>query len=90
MVTAAGNDRLLDWDTNTQHLMNDRHSVIVGGVEYSGNVAMESNPGASILVSAFYRNVATIDRVGGVGYNNAGDTAYFNGTSAATPRRYDG
>jgi Ca2+-binding RTX toxin-like protein len=97
VVTAAGNSRDLGWDTNSQPLLNERHSVVVAGVEENGFVAKLSNPGASVLVSAFNSDIPTIDRTGTIGYNNLDGSGkridgsddnytHFGGTSAAAPQ----
>src|SRR5262245_25298914 len=88
IVTAAANDRAAGWDTNASNLLNDRFSVVVGGVQQDGTVSAISNPGANLLVSAFGVNIQTTDRTGTAGYNDqatGADYTSFGGTSAAAP-----
>lgn len=97
IVTAAGNHRsrdpnsnaphLMGWDTNASEFLNDRHSITVAGISRGteGTVDWHSNTGAGLLVSAFFDDIMTTDRIGQPGYGN-GDFAPFNGTSAASPQ----
>jgi Subtilase family len=91
IVTAAGNHRALNWDTNASNLLNDRFSIVVASVESDGSVKGNSNPGANLLVSAFGSNIQTTDRTDTAGYNpqttaNGGAYTDFNDTSAAAPQ----
>ncbi len=90
VVQAAGNDGAGadgHWDANMRSQTNLRQNITVAAVEGNGHVANFSNPGASLLVSAFGTSdhVNTTDRTGAAGYS-MGDTTGFNGTSAATPQ----
>ncbi|MCP4124884.1 MAG: S8 family serine peptidase, partial [Bacteroidetes bacterium] len=77
-VFSAGNYRGED-TTNAEEAHVSRHSIVVAAVGVDGNVMDFSNPGASLLVSAFGdKSIATTDL-------NSGYREDFNATSAATP-----
>jgi Ca2+-binding RTX toxin-like protein/subtilisin family serine protease len=90
IVFAAGNSRAQGDNTNYHNFQNSRFVTTVAALTRNGYVTSYSTPGASILVSAFGSepaSIVTTDRRGSAGYNN-GYWDYntgFNGTSAAAP-----
>ena len=87
IVFAAGNNRAMGDNTNYHNFQNSPYVITVGAVNENGIVSSYSNPGASILVSAFGSSgtIVTTDRQVG-GYDNLSDYVNtFDGTSAAAP-----
>lgn len=86
---AAGNYRQNGLTTETNGLTEDRHAVIVGGIDDHGMVTYYSNAGASLLIvaptSGNTTGITTDDITGSKGYSSGDYTTGFGGTSAATP-----
>ena len=75
-------------NTNYHNFQNSRFVTTVAAINNNGLVSYYSNPGASILVSAFGSapsSIVTTDRTGNAGYNSGDYTDSFAGTSAAAP-----
>lgn len=88
IVFAAGNHDAVGENTNYHNLQNSRFVTTVAAVKKDGYVTSYSTPGASILVSAFGSEPASIfttDRTGSAGSTSGDYSATFNGTSAAAP-----
>jgi subtilisin family serine protease len=96
-LVANGNDRLSGRDGNDSNFTNLPQTIAVGAIDNSGFVSFYSTPGANLLVgttSSGLSGIWTTDRTGADGYsdglNEVGNTdadytAFFGGTSAATP-----
>jgi subtilisin family serine protease len=95
-VFAGGNGREVGDNVNYDGYANNRHTIAVAAIDDQGVEASYSEPGASLLVSAFssstgHPGITTTDRTGTSGYNlmpsaSGGDyTDNFGGTSAAAP-----
>lgn len=88
IVFAAGNSFAEGDNTNYHNFQNSRFVTTVAAVDSDGYVTSYSTPGASILVSAFGSepaSIVTTDRTGTAGYDSGDYTDSFNGTSAAAP-----
>jgi subtilisin-like proprotein convertase family protein len=88
IVFAAGNRFAEGDNTNYHNFQNSRFVTTVAAVDSNGYVTSYSTPGASILVSAFGSepaSIVTTDRTGTAGYDSGDYTDSFNGTSAAAP-----
>lgn len=84
-VFSAGNSRSAGDNVNYHNFQNARETITVAATEADGSVAAFSTPGAAVLVGAYGVGLMTTDRLGGLGYNKAGDYTSFTGTSAAAP-----
>ena len=91
VVQSAGNSYQLGDDTNLHNLQNSRYIITVGATDISGNRALYSASGASVLVAApgggggdARSDIVTTDRSGADGYG-PGDTISLRGTSLAAP-----
>ncbi|NDD11129.1 MAG: hypothetical protein EB072_00440 [Betaproteobacteria bacterium] len=84
-VFSAGNGAGYGDSSNYHNFQNAREVIAVGAVGADGRPASFSSPGANVLVASYGINLITTDRVGGYGYNAAGDYTSFSGTSAAAP-----
>jgi Ca2+-binding RTX toxin-like protein/subtilisin-like proprotein convertase family protein len=84
-VFSAGNGAGMGDSSNYHNFQNAREVIAVGAVGADGRAASFSSPGANVLVGSYGINLITTDRVGGYGYNKAGDYTLFSGTSAAAP-----
>lgn len=94
---AAGNDRLVNMNTNYDPTDNMPFAIVVAASDQAGNITGYSTPGASVLISApgsQPSSMVTTDRLGELGYNTQPGEAGnytdipdrgFNGTSAAAP-----
>ncbi|NER38577.1 MAG: S8 family serine peptidase [Oscillatoria sp. SIO1A7] len=81
-VFAGGNDGLLGENVNYNSLASSRYSIAVAAIDANGEQASYSEPGASLLVSA-YSGSSTTDLTGEAGYSSGNYTDNFGGTSAA-------
>ncbi|MCA9196217.1 MAG: S8 family serine peptidase [Planctomycetales bacterium] len=74
-VWAAGNGGLVQDNVNLDGYANLRQTIAVGAVDHNGVKSFYSEPGASLLVTAYSSNdstgVVTTDRVGTLGFNTA-------------------
>ncbi len=95
-VFSAGNEGEQKGNVNYNALANSRYTIAVGAVDHNGVHSPYSNPGASLLVSAYANGddegLTTTDLIGNSGYNYSPlsvlDTDYtegFSGTSASAP-----
>ncbi|MCT7991018.1 SBBP repeat-containing protein [Laspinema olomoucense] len=94
MIFAAGNDGWDGGNTNYNPFANSRYVIPVAAIDYQGQQSWYSEPGASLLVSAYsssaYRDgtsvgITTTDLVGEQGYSDSNYTDRFGGTSSAAP-----
>lgn len=83
-VFAGGNDGLQLENVNYNSLASSRYSIAVAAIDSNGEQAWYSEPGASLLVSA-YSGFSTTDLTGEAGYSSGDYTDNFGGTSAAAP-----
>ncbi|MCC3500520.1 MAG: S8 family serine peptidase, partial [Microcoleus sp. PH2017_15_JOR_U_A] len=88
-VFGAGNDALDDGNVNYNGLANSRYAIAVGAIDNRGYKSPYSEPGASLLVSAYSSGngigITTPDLQGSRGYDEKDYTTGFGGTSAAAP-----
>jgi subtilisin-like proprotein convertase family protein len=84
LVFAAGNGRSYGDSVNHHNLENNQYAIAVAAIDATGNVELNSNPGAALLVSAPGAAVLTTDQTGASGYD-PGDTVVLTGTSFAAP-----
>lgn len=100
-VWAAGNGRRQSDNVNYDGYANSRYTIAVASVTPFGRQASYSEPGASILVSAFgdsnFTGITSVDLGGNEGYNSFGESIFgvnyadfdytndFGGTSASAP-----
>jgi len=94
MIFAAGNDGWDGGNVNYNPFANSRYVIPVAAIDYQGQQSWYSEPGASLLVSAYsssaYRDrtsvgITTTDLVGEQGYSDGNYTDRFGGTSSAAP-----
>ena len=100
ILWAAGNGGLLSDNSNYDGYANSIYTVAIGAFDSRSRRADYSEPGANVVVVAPSSGaspaleITTVDRSGGVGYNdgltsaenpNADYTDTFGGTSSATP-----
>ena len=87
-VFAAGNNAREGGNTNYYDLANSRYTITVGALDHNGARSSYSNPGASLLISAYGNTdetgIITTDIQGDSGFDSSEYTE-FTGTSAATP-----
>lgn len=94
-VFGAGDDGQTGGNVNYHGLANSRYTIAVGDIDANGVKSPSSNPGASLLVSAYGGandgGVITTDLQGEAGSNQDlaltldDDYTHFSGASAATP-----
>ena len=99
-VFAAGNSRMEDGNSGYDGESASRYTIAVAAIDHNGQYSYYSNPGASLLISAYsnsiYSGITTTDRQGDEGYNAEGEddgdyledvdyTSTFGGTSSAAP-----
>ena len=82
-IFAAGNLADIGGNVNYSPLTNSRYTIAVGGLDHNGASLNISNPGASLLVSAYVENnqeegIITTDIAGNVGLSNAEIAAGLN------------
>ena len=89
---AAGNGLGSNDNVNYDSYANSRYVIAVGAIDHSGVQSFYSEPGASMLVTAYSEGsvsgITTTDLVGSDGDNGLPDQNYtnsFGGTSSATP-----
>ncbi|MBD1909112.1 MULTISPECIES: S8 family serine peptidase [unclassified Leptolyngbya] len=93
IVFSGGNEREIGMNTNYSNFNNSRFTIAVAALTHTGVYTAYSNPGASLLVSAFggeperggTDGIVTTDRPGFPGYTSGNYTGTFNGTSSAAP-----
>lgn len=90
VVSPAGNYRQShQFNTNYNYVLNSRHMLTVAALNSDGVHTRYSNPGSSLLISAFGSetpySIFTTDIVGEAGYNSGDYTGSFSGTSASGP-----
>ncbi|MTI43080.1 DUF4214 domain-containing protein, partial [Roseibium hamelinense] len=89
LVKSAGNSRADGRFATDDYVANHEGMIVVGAVDYTGDVSFYSTPGANILVSTPSSGaglgVTTSDRSGFAGYSAGDRTDKFGGTSAAAP-----
>lgn len=85
-VFAGGNSEALGGRTDYNAFANSRHTIAVGAVDPSNQSAIYSNPGSSLLISA-YSNSGTPGMNDGIVTTDLNNQAtnQFGGTSAAAP-----
>ncbi|WP_340094377.1 S8 family serine peptidase [Nostoc punctiforme] len=88
-VFGGGNDALDGGNVNYNGLANSRYAIAVGAIDNRGYKSVYSEPGASLLVSAYSSGngigITTADMEGTRGYSEEDYTSGFGGTSAAAP-----
>ncbi len=93
-IFAAGNDGWDGGDVNYNPFANSRYVIPVAAIDYQGKQSWYSEPGASLLVSAYsssaYQDgssvgITTTDLVNGEGYDEGNYTDRFGGTSSSAP-----
>jgi len=88
-IYGAGNDALDGGNANYNGLANSRYAIAVGAIDHTGRKSSYSEPGASLLVSAYSsggdRGITAADMTGTQGYDEKDYTNGFGGTSAAAP-----
>jgi len=81
---SSGNSGDQGQDANYHNVLNSRHTITVGAINGSGNIAYFSTPGAPVFVSLPGQSVQTTDRVGADGYSSQ-DYVSVSGTSFSSP-----
>ncbi|GAB4530325.1 MAG: hypothetical protein Tsb0014_12930 [Pleurocapsa sp.] len=92
-VFGAGNDGATEGNVNYNAFANSRYTIAVGEIDANGVKTSSSNPGASLLISAYGGDgIVTTDLLGEKGLNLDlsestldNDYTQLSGTSAATP-----
>ncbi|HLO49799.1 MAG TPA: S8 family serine peptidase, partial [Kamptonema sp.] len=88
-IFGGGNDALDGGNVNYNGLANSRYAIAVGAIDNRGYKSIYSEPGASLLVSAYSSGngvgITTADIEGARGYDKGDYTTGFGGTSAAAP-----
>ncbi|VEP17726.1 putative Furin [Hyella patelloides LEGE 07179] len=86
-VFAAGNNALEEDNVNYDRYTNSRYTIAVGAIDRNGEHSNYSNPGASLLISAYSSNddIGVVTTDNGTIINPDSYTEDFGGTSAATP-----
>jgi len=88
-VWAAGNGLGSDDNVNYDGYANSRYTIAVGAIDHNGVQSYYSEPGASMLVTAYSSGasvgITTTDLVGADGYSTGDYTSGFGGTSSSTP-----
>ncbi|MEG3874222.1 S8 family serine peptidase [Microcoleus sp. Z1_B5] len=88
-IFGGGNDALDGGNVNYNGLANSRYAIAVGAIDNRGYKSVYSEPGASLLVSAYSSGngigITTADMEGTRGYSKEDYTSGFGGTSAAAP-----
>lgn len=91
-VFGAGNDQWVGGNVNYNGFANSRYALPVAAIDHTGKQTIYSEPGASLLVSAYSSSsgvgITTTDLVGNNGYNGYPNNDYtnrFGGTSASAP-----
>ncbi|MBW4493475.1 MAG: S8 family serine peptidase [Oscillatoria princeps RMCB-10] len=87
-VFGAGNDGWIGGNVNYNGFANSRYAIAVGAIDGTGKQSWYSEPGASLLVSAYASSggvgITTTDIAGSRGYDQGDNTSRFGGTSAAS------
>ncbi len=88
-VWSGGNGRESRDNVNYDGYANSRYTIAVAAIDHNGKQAFYSEPGASLLVSAYSNGnssgITATDLLGADGANQGDYTNSFGGTSAAAP-----